>query len=101
MSLPVLVKPEARIEAAEAARWYREFGVVLAERFLSAVRRAVEEVGENPTAHPLVDSDTGARRVRVRGFPYRVFYLVDPTRVVVFAVTHDKRDRRVWHSRLE
>ena len=101
MSYPVPIKPEARADAAEAARWYSELGVILAERFLSAVRVAVGEIGQNPTAHPLVDPDTGARRIRIRGFPYRLFYLIEPARVVVFAIAHDKRDQRVWHNRLE
>lgn len=100
MSLPGLVKPEARADAADAAHWYRELSEVLAKRFLAALTLAVDKIGTNPTAHPLVDPDTGARRIRVRGFPYRLFYLVEPDRVAVFAILHDKRDQRAWHSRL-
>ncbi len=55
----------------------------------------------HPTAHPIVDPETGTRRIRLKGFPYRVFYLVEPTRLVVFAITHDRRDQRVWHNRTE
>ena len=74
---------------------------MLADRFLSSVREAIEKVATHPTAHPIVDPETGTRRIRLKGFPYRVFYLVEPTRLVVFAITHDRRDQRVWHNRIE
>lgn len=101
MNLPVLVKPEARGDAAEAARWYHSLSAVLADRFLKAIAVAVDRAGERPTGHPVVDAATGARRVRVAGFPYRVVYLVESDRVVVIAIVHDRRDRRIWHSRIE
>ena len=101
MNWPVLVKPAARDDAVVAARWYRDLSPVLADRFLSSVREAIEKVATYPTAQPIVDSETGTRRIRLKGFPYRVFYLVEPTRLVVFAITHDRRDQRVWHNRIE
>lgn len=101
MSLAILVKPEARTDVATAARWYRDLNPDLAGRFLIAVGAAVTDAATHPTAHPLVDVDTGTRRSRVRGFPYRVFYLVELTRVVIIAIAHDKRDHRIWHERLD
>jgi plasmid stabilization system protein ParE len=77
---PIFVKPAARDDAAVAARWYRDLSPVLADRFLSSVREAIEKVAMHPTAHPIVDPETGTRRIRLKGFPYRVFYLVELTR---------------------
>ncbi len=100
MSGAVLLKPEARADVAAAARWYRDLEPELARRFLSATGAAVQAAAESPTAHPIIDSPSRARRIRLRGFPYRVLYLVEPGQIVVFAVLHDKRDHRVWHERL-
>jgi plasmid stabilization system protein ParE len=97
----VQVRPEARADILEAARWYRDLSRALADRFLKAVGDAVEQSAAQPTAHPIVDLETGARRIRLHGFPYRVFYLVEGERVIVFAVAHDRRDRRVWHDRID
>jgi len=97
VSRAVLLKPEARADVAAAARWYRDLEPQLARRFLSATGAAIQAAAEHATAHPIVDSP---RRIRLRVFPYRVLYLVEPEQIVVFAVLHDKRDHRVWHERL-
>jgi hypothetical protein len=37
--------------------------------------------------------------VRVRRFPYSVFFLPEPLRLVVFAVFHARRNPLVWQRR--
>ena len=41
------------------------------------------------------------RRVLTRRFPYRVFFIVRPDAIVVFAVVHAARHDRVWKHRAE
>jgi plasmid stabilization system protein ParE len=32
----------------------------------------------------------------VRRFPYKVFYLIEGNRIIVFRVLHHKQDHRLW-----
>lgn len=40
------------------------------------------------------------RRVRLRRFPFSVFYVPSPTRISILAVLHVRRDPREWQGRL-
>lgn len=51
-------------------------------------------LGEHPERHPVYYR--GFRRILLQRFPYKVFYRMEPQRVVVFRVLHVKRD----HPRL-
>lgn len=39
------------------------------------------------------------RRALTRRFPYGVFYIVEETKIIVFAVFHAKRDPALWKER--
>jgi plasmid stabilization system protein ParE len=96
----VVLTLEARADVAEAAAWYRNQSIHAAERFLLAVTVALRRIQDQPTAHIVVDLETGARRALLRRFPHRVLYLIDNDRIVVFAVMHHRRDDPAWHERL-
>ena len=101
MTAKAILTLEAATDVAEAARWYQERSVRAAEDFLAAVSAAIARVEAQPTAQPVVDTKSGARRALLRKFPHRRLYLLDDDRVVVFAVTHNRRDDPAWRSRLE
>jgi plasmid stabilization system protein ParE len=96
----VVLTSEARADLAQAAAWYRERSIRVAEAFLCAVTAALTRIETNPTSQVVVDKDTGSRRALLRRFPYRVIYVVDGTTVVVIAVIHHRRDEPVWRGRL-
>lgn len=96
MNPPVILSPAADREFEAAAAWYeQEAG--LGEAFVERVQEALDRIGPIPEAHATVYRDI--RRVRVRRFPNSVYYRVLPDRVDVIAISHDKRDPRVWQSR--
>lgn len=97
----VTLTPEARADIAEAAAWYRERSILAAERFLLALGVAFSRIEQQPTAQPVVDTATGARRALLAKFPHRVLYLLDGERIVVFAVISHLRDDPAWHDRLD
>lgn len=66
MSLKVVLTRAAKTDVLEAAQWYQERSPLAAERFLDEVAAAMQRVGVQPTAQPIVDASTGARRVLVR-----------------------------------
>jgi plasmid stabilization system protein ParE len=36
----------------------------------------------------------------VRRFPYSVYYVVEPSQIVVLAIFHGRRDPKQWRSRV-
>jgi plasmid stabilization system protein ParE len=67
-------------------------------RFLAEVHRAMSRVSDNPHVGPALGN--GVHRLGLRRFSYNVYYRVEPARVVVFAILHQRRDPRVWQRRL-
>jgi plasmid stabilization system protein ParE len=68
-----------------------------ATNFLAALRERLEAVHDNPESSPIVYRDI--RRAVVSRFPYLVFYLASPERVMVLAVLHHARNPAVWPRR--
>jgi plasmid stabilization system protein ParE len=95
--LKVVVRPAAAADIEDAFRWYRDKGPVLGDAFLRALRDSMLQVVEHPEAFPVVHRDT--RRIRVRRFPYGLFYRVYSDTIVVVACMHGRRDPRRWRSR--
>ncbi len=96
MNLPVILSPTADREFEEAATWYHE-EAGLGERFVTQVHEALERIGRMPELHAAVHLDI--RRIRVRRFPYHVYYRILVDRIEVIAVFHNKRNPRNWQSR--
>ncbi len=100
MSLRLIVRPEAEGDILNAALWYEDREMGLGLELTAEVHAAVERALDNPLAHLLLRKDPHVRRVLARRFPYRIFYVVRPDAIVVFAVLHAARDERHWLERL-
>jgi plasmid stabilization system protein ParE len=50
-----------------------------------------------PDSHPQVYADV--REAAVPGYPYAVYYRIEPSQVSVLAVFHTSRDPSAWQSR--
>lgn len=83
MSHSVVLTPEARADILEAATWHHERSSAAADAFLTAVGTALTRLADEATAHPVLDSSTGARRSLLKRFAHRVLYLIDGNRVIV------------------
>lgn len=97
MTLPVLFREAAQREVEDAALWYEARLRGLGGEFLSEVDHGVRLLAENPTQFPYVHR--GVRCVRLRRFPYSLFFRAEPDRAVVVAVFHARRDPTVWRER--
>lgn len=93
----VRLRDEATADLADAAEWYEGRRPGLGTEFLRAVRARLAALGREPALHAPVRGDV--RRVRVRRFPYLVYFLVVGEQVIVFAVLHGRRDPQVWQTR--
>jgi len=97
MSLPVVLRPEARAEFDEAFDWYEQQQPGLGVDFTTHVQEVLDRIGATPELYAQVFQEV--RRAVVRRFPYSVFYKIEPQQVVVLAVFHSRRDPKIWQAR--
>ncbi len=98
MSLRVVFRRAARHDFDEAASWYDERRAGLGGEFMIEIDRAVSMASNNPRHFPIMYRDI--RCVRVRRFPYSVFFRAETMRIVVPAVFHARRDPAIWKRRI-
>ena len=98
MTLQVVFRPAAKAEFDGAALWYEDRRPGLGAEFVLEIDRAVELAAEHPERFPEKLGDI--RCVRVRRFPYSVFYRAESGQIVVLAVFHARRDPAVWRGRV-
>jgi len=89
---------DANAEMNDAAQYYEERAFGLGLSFLDAVEEAVHKVLENPEACQLVGNEV--RHKLLMRFPYSVLYVIEPDRIRVVAIAHQKRRPGYWSYRL-
>ena len=99
MSLRVIFELEARVELIRAAEFYRNRSPEEAKRFQAALDVCFEHIRLFPEAFKEVEF--GVRRIHLEGFPYIVYYIVDPDAIFIYAIAHNKKDQTYWHTRVE
>jgi plasmid stabilization system protein ParE len=97
VSLPVIIRPEAEADLAEARDWYAGRREGLVDEFELCVEEVFERIGRMPDLH--AELYRGVRRSLVRRFPYAVYYRAEQDRVVVIAVMHTRRNPDRWRGR--
>ena len=98
MKLPLIVRPEAERDLAEAHDWYESQVTGLGSEFLLAIDAALSSIQRMPELYHVVYKNL--RRALIRRFPYGIFYLLEEAKIVVIAVMHARRDPETWRSRL-
>ncbi|MBN2685876.1 MAG: type II toxin-antitoxin system RelE/ParE family toxin [Pontiellaceae bacterium] len=92
----MVIRPEAEAELAEAFSWYEDQVPGLGAEFLNVVDAALAGIVRNPNGFPVVHKCV--RRCLTRRFPYAVFYLLEPGRIVVLSVFHVRRHPKGWEK---
>jgi toxin ParE1/3/4 len=92
--------PEAREEFHDAAHWYEDRSIFAGDRFVSAVRAAVDAILADPLHHQSIGE--GIRVFRLKKFPFRLYYCFDAKAqfVCIYALMHEKRRPEYWRGRL-
>jgi len=99
MNRRLIVRPEAEADITDAALWYNSRELGLGLELISEVHSAIARALKNPESFTPVRRNPTVRRVLTRRFPYRVFFIVRPDAMVVFAVLHAARHERIWNQR--
>lgn len=97
MTHRLVVRRQAKADIREAARWYERQRASLGRAFVQQLDALLDRVRLNPMQHQIVYREV--RRAIPRRFPYGVFYRIDGSVVLVFAVVHLHRDPSVWKDR--
>jgi plasmid stabilization system protein ParE len=101
MNRRLIIRPEAEADLTDAAVWYDSRVSGLGLELISEVHSAIGRALNNPESFTRVRPSPTVRRVLTRRFPYRVFFIVRPDALVVFAVLHAARHDRIWQHRAE
>ena len=101
MSRRLIIRDEAEADITKAAVWYdgREPGLGL--EFTHEVGAAIQRALNNPELHLQLREIPEIHRILTRRFPYRVFFILRPDAMVVFAVLHAARHDHHWQSRAQ
>jgi len=97
MSRGLILRPAAEEDVRQGYLWYEERQTGLGRRLMEALDAALLAIEKRPVACQEVEGDV--RRALMRRFPYGVFYVVEPQRIVVLAVLHTARDPQAWKAR--
>lgn len=89
--------PEAASELKCSLAWYAERSPAAAAEFLSDMRRVMQEIEARPERRP-ADAE-GFRSLRLRKFPFQIFYRETIRGVRVMAIAHTSRRPDYWRDR--
>ena len=80
MKVPLLLRPEAQAEFADAAIWYESQRAGLGHEFVSEVEEVFDKIANQPDRYAIVHEDI--REAQVLRFPYGIYYRIKPKTVV-------------------
>ena len=97
MTYRLTVRRQAKEDIRAAARWYEPQGPGLGRAFVRQVDVLLDRVRQNPLQYQVVYREV--RRAIPSRFPYGLFYRIDGSDVLVFAVVHLHREPSTWQDR--
>jgi plasmid stabilization system protein ParE len=100
MSATVAFHRLATREFVAVLRWYGGRSPATENRFVQAVDTTASQIAANPLSGS--PADGGCRWLRVRQFPFILYYApAGSSGVVVYAVAHASRQLNYWRRRLK
>lgn len=92
------LRPEAIEEWEASILWYNQRRKGLGEVFTDAIEESINLIQADPESYPFLDHDL--RAFRVKRFPFSILFTVDNDEILVVSIFHERRDPKVWQSRL-
>ncbi len=89
MNYQIVLSPGANADISSVVRWYLNIDPNLAVRFLAENNKALQRIKRMPYAFS--NRTGGSRRVRLKRFPYHIYYSVVQNTVTVTAIVHQRR----------
>lgn len=98
MAFNLIVRPEAEQDLSEAFHWYEKQRTGLGHDLLLQVDAGFRFLERTPLVFPKIYREI--RRHLIKRFPYKIFYLMEETTVVILAVVYGGRDPQWIRKRL-
>ncbi|MEJ2624845.1 MAG: type II toxin-antitoxin system RelE/ParE family toxin [Pseudolabrys sp.] len=98
MTRRLIVRPQAKLELAEASDWYDAQDKGLGDELLHAFQAAIESIVSNPSRYQAIHGK--ARRALLGRFPYALIYTVSDEDITIVSCFHGSRDPKRWQSRV-
>jgi plasmid stabilization system protein ParE len=95
---PVVLRPDAELDTRAAAVWYEQEESGLGDEFGSAVAQTLSRIAALPAQFPRVAPRL--QRALLHRFPYAVYFVDEPLRIVVIGIFHERRSPATWRRRL-
>ncbi|MBA2562893.1 MAG: type II toxin-antitoxin system RelE/ParE family toxin, partial [Chitinophagaceae bacterium] len=89
---------EASVDIKEITTWYKNISPLLAIRLVSQLYDGFDKIITSPDAW--FNLTKKVKRYRLQGFPYLILFFKEADNIVVFAVIHEKRNPKIWKSRI-
>ncbi|HEY2756314.1 MAG TPA: type II toxin-antitoxin system RelE/ParE family toxin [Pseudolabrys sp.] len=97
MTRRLIVRPQARLELADASDWYDAQDKRLADDLLFAFEETISSIVHNPFQYQVIRGKT--RRAHLGKFPYGLIYTVSDNEIVILSCFHGRRDPKRWQRR--
>jgi plasmid stabilization system protein ParE len=94
MALPVVYRLRVKHDLKAAFDWYEEQRSGLGGEFVTSVQSTFKAIELHPELFATAYGEV--RRAIMSRFPFAVFYLVEPKRVIVLRVLHTARNSDLW-----
>jgi toxin ParE1/3/4 len=96
----VKLHPEAQTELQNSVSFYRERGGErLVSQFKQRVAEGIAAIADDPDRYRPDPELRGARKVRLKQFPFSLIYIHRPDYVWIVAVAHGSRRPGYWKER--
>ena len=99
MGFNLIIKPIVFFDLQDAIDWYERESLGLGKRFLSKVEVAKNQIINNPYHYSIFHQDV--RRILIEKFPYKIYYIINDTTVIIIGISHGKRSKAFVHRRLK
>ena len=98
MTWLVTTSQSAEQDIEEASDWYEERSTGLGQQLIDDVRALRRRIARNPMQFS--EAGLGARKARLRRFPYLLFFKVAGDEVRIVGCFHERRNPRRWRARV-
>jgi len=92
--------PAAEIEHLDNVTYYESLQAGLGASYLAQFEAAMDTACANPHRLPVEQAPT-VRRIRLKGFPFTIFYREAAGTIQVLAVAHYRRRPQYWFGRFQ
>ncbi|MDX9771709.1 MAG: type II toxin-antitoxin system RelE/ParE family toxin [Tenuifilaceae bacterium] len=93
----LIINPFAEQDILDAQDWYNDQTENFGSELVQEIKHTIHSIEVNPLQFPEVKRNI--RRAIVNGFPYSVFYTINKSVIIVFALFHHSRNPRIWRKR--